>query len=104
MVAEKVYSTKEYQEKYNSLVEREIMESIGSRKFGPTYKKKFLVFYKGTTGSMRNYLKSFIFFKVRDYKKKIETELDEKIKQTLEKELKIYYDLFEEIIEIRGTV
>jgi hypothetical protein len=97
-------SSDELKNNYNILIEKEIMNSIGSRRFGPTYKKKFVEFYKSTNGSIRNYLRSFIFNKIQFYGEIIKTESDYEKKQKLEKELKIYNGLFEEILEIKGFV
>ncbi len=99
-------SAEEYKERYYTLVEAEINASIGSKskRLGPTYKKNFIEFYKSSPRSLRIYLRSFIFFRVKDFRSKIKAEEDSDKQNKLEKKLNVCYSLFEELLEIRGLI
>lgn len=103
MIEDNKGSAEEYREAYDAFIEKEIMGSMGSRRFGPTYKNKFIEFYKDNQG-MRTYLKSFIFCKMEGCKEMIRKEFNKEKREKLEKDRKIYEELFEELLKIKSNI
>lgn len=94
----------EYNNKYNDLIARQVRGMIGSRLFGPTYVKKFINYYEICPPDTRKFLRGFVYSKLQECENDIKNEEDSKIKEKLEKNLKLYENLFIGVSSIKTII
>lgn len=93
-----------YQSEYNDLIEKQVRGMIGSRRFGATYVKKFINYYGICPPDTRKFLRGFVYSKLQECENDIKNEGDSKIKEKLEKNLKLYENLFIEVSMIKTII
>lgn len=93
-----------YQSKYNDLIAKQVRSMIGSRRFGPTYVERFIDYYAICPPDTRKFLRSFVFSKLQECENEIEDEKDNKVKEKLEKRLKLYETLFTGVSMIKAII
>lgn len=93
-----------YQNEYNNLIEKQVRGMIGSQRFGPTYVERFIDYYAICPPDTRKFLRSFVYSKLQECENKIEDEKDNKVKEKLEKNLKLYETLFTGVSMIKAII
>jgi len=83
-----------YQTEYNDLIEKQVRGMIGSQRFGPTYVERFIDYYATCPPDTRRFLRGFVFTKLQECETQAGNEKDSKVKEKLEKRLKLYETLF----------
>lgn len=87
-----------YNRMYKEFVARELEEFIGPPDIGEEYRANFIEFYSNSRREMQNYLRSYVFSKVKRLKEVIKNDPD------AQEDLDHYYELFQAILKIRGIM